>query len=268
MSIHSPAISIVMPAYNAAPYITATMQSVFAQTFTDWELLVINDCSTDSTADMIRAYQEKDPRIHLINLEKNKGAPAGPRNIGVNQARGQWIAFLDSDDIWHPQKLQRQIQLLRKTQALFCSTQMTNFNSSKLPVLEDATTDQFEHISFIKQLIKFRTPTSSVIADRALLLKYPFNEDMAYKAREDLDCWLHCHEEIQRSVKVTSPMMGYRIIDGQISGKKWVMFKRHFHVLRNYRLLSGRTFSAPEALLFTLTHFILAIYYRTFKKGL
>lgn len=257
-----------MPAYNAAAYLEATLDSVLKQTFEDWELLIVNDCSTDNTVAMVEEYMQRDSRIELINLSKNMGAPAGPRNIGIKQARGQWIAFLDSDDIWHPEKLSRQIAVLQKTDAKFCSTQMIDFRGDESPKLKDASDDQIEWISFTRQLIKFRTPTSSVIADKGLLLKHPFNEDMAYKAREDLDCWLHCHEELGKSVKIMSPMMGYRIIEGQISGKKWTMFKRHLHVLRNYRRLSGRFLSFPEALLFTLTHFALAFYYRSAKNGL
>ena len=268
MKNQQPTVSIIMPAFNAARYIKATLESVLKQTFEDWELLIVNDCSTDNTGELVEKYKIREPRIHLINLTENKGAPAGPRNIGVRKARGQWIAFLDSDDIWHPEKLKRQLDVLKKTKSKFCSTQMVDFRGDEIPELNDAAENQIEWISFTRQLIKFRTPTSSVVADKALLLKYPFNEDMTYKAREDLDCWLHCHEEIGKSVKITTPMMGYRIIDGQISGKKWVMFKRHLHVLRNYHRLSGRKLYFSEALLFTLTHFTLSFYYRFAKSVL
>lgn len=263
-----PLVSVIMPAYNAAEYIEATLDSLLAQTFDDWELLVVNDCSTDNTVALVNAYKEKDSRIHLVDLKKNMGAPAGPRNIGVKKALGNWIAFLDADDIWHSEKLTRQMDVLKKTGARFCSTQMTDFSSGEKPILKDAVPDQIEWVSYKKQLIKFRTPTSSVVADRELILKYPFNEDLRYKAREDLDCWLHCHEEIQKSVKIASPMMGYRIIDGQISGNKWSMFKRHLFVLRQYKKLSGKLMPFPEAFLFTVTHFVLAFYYRVAKSEL
>jgi teichuronic acid biosynthesis glycosyltransferase TuaG len=264
----SPTVSIIMPAYNAARYISATLESVLCQTYTDWELLVINDCSMDDTALVVTKYQEKDPRIKLISLPKNMGAPAGPRNIGIQAASGPWIAFLDADDIWHPDKLRVQMRVLERTGAKFCSTQMVDFRASETPLLCGATDTQYERVSYWRQLIRYRTPTSSVVAERALLLRFLFNEDPSYKAREDLDCWLHCHEALGYSVKVTAPMMGYRIIEGQISGKKWIMFKRHFHVLRNYRLLSGRRFSALEAFTFTFTHFCTAFYFRLLRKGL
>lgn len=264
----SPTLSIVMPAYNAAGYIQYTLDTVLSQTYTDWELLVVNDCSTDNTAAIVAQYQQDDSRVQLINLPHNMGAPAGPRNRGIQAARGRWIAFLDADDLWHPEKLRAQMALLERTGAGFCSTRMLDFRAGEVPALRNAGPDDVEWISYWKQLIKLRTPTSSVIASRDLLLRHPFNEDPAYKAREDLDCWLHCHETLGRSVKITAPMMGYRIVTGQISGNKWLMFKRHFHVLRNYRRASGLQFSAAQALFFTLSHFTLAIYYRRIKKGL
>lgn len=262
-----PIISVVIPAFNAEKYIAEAIESVLGQSYENFELLVVNDCSTDCTSTVVESFAFHDKRVTLIDLPANKGGPAGPRNIGVLQARGRWIAFLDADDIWHPCKLQRQLDLLEKTGARFCSTQMVDFVDANQLSLSDASLDQYEWVSFLSQLIKFRTPTSSVVVEKSLIERYPFNESMNYKAREDLDCWLHCHEEIGRSVKITRPMMGYRIIPGQISGQKWTMFKRHLHVLWRYRLMSGRALHAG-ALLFTISHFGLAIYYRLIKKGL
>jgi teichuronic acid biosynthesis glycosyltransferase TuaG len=262
-----PIISVVIPVYNAEKYIAAAIESVLGQSYEDFELLVVNDCSTDGTRTVVESFAFHDKRVCLINLPTNKGGPAGPRNIGVLRARGRWIAFLDADDIWHPCKLQRQFDLLEKTGARFCSTQMVDFVDTNQLSLSDASLDEYEWVSFLSQLIKFRTPTSSVVVEKSLIERYPFNESMSYKAREDLDCWLHCHEEIARSVKITRPMMGYRIIPGQISGRKWTMFKRHLYVLWRYRFTSGRSLHAG-ALLFTISHFGLAIYYRLIKKGL
>lgn len=264
----SPQVSIVMPAYNAARHLEDTLASVLWQTFTDWELLVVDDCSSDDTRVLVERHQRADARVRLITLTRNMGAPAGPRNLGVRAAKGRWIAFLDSDDLWHSDKLRVQLLALERTGARFCSTQMLNFHSGEIPRLQPGGPDQIEWISYWKQLIKYRTPTSSVVVDRELLLRFPFNEDLSYKAREDLDCWLYCHEVLGRSIKITAPMMGYRIIDGQISGKKWTMFKRHFHVLHHHRRLSGKPFNTLEALAFTTSHFFLAFYYRLIKKGL
>ena len=256
-----------MPAYNAGKYIADSIQSVLRQSFQNFELIVINDCSKDNTVDIVNEYTAYDNRIRLINLPINKGAPAGPRNIGIQQSLGQWIAFLDSDDIWHPNKLQRQIEVLEHTGARFCSTKMLDFVDQAKLKLNDAGPNDYDWITFSQQLIKLRTPTSSVIADRELMTRHLFNEDIAFKAREDLDCWLHCHEEIGRSVKITAPMMGYRIIPGQISGKKWTMVKRHLYVLSEYRFKSGRKLGLM-ALFYTFTHFALSIFHRKIRKQL
>ena len=264
---NTPSVSIIMPTYNAASYIAETIESVLAQSFTDFELVVINDCSKDNTVEIVQAFAKRDQRIRLIDLPVNKGAPAGPRNIGIKESRGKWIAFLDSDDIWHPAKLDRQIALLNKTGTSFCSTRMINFIDSSTLHLDDSNSDEYQWIGFYDQLIKARIPTSSVVVEKALIEKHLFNESMAFKAREDLDCWLHCHEEIGRSIKITAPMLGYRIIPGQISGQKWKMFHRHLHVLKQYRFKNGRQMRL-SAWFFTISHFVLSIYYRGYKKSL
>lgn len=260
-------VSVVMPAYNAQNYIAATLKSVMEQTFPDFELIVVDDCSTDATAETVQQACREDARIKLINLPKNRGAPAGPRNVGIQAAKGEWIAFIDADDIWHPRKLAYQMQALASSGATFCSTQMLDFEDEKKLDFTDPVDFQVERIGFLKQLVKFRTPTSSVVVKKDLVSLHPFNEDMRFKAREDLDCWLHCHEEIGESIKIKHPLVGYRIIPGQISGKKWQMIRRHCHVLRQYRFRSGRTLGAG-AYLFTFSHFSFALYYRLLKKGL
>jgi teichuronic acid biosynthesis glycosyltransferase TuaG len=260
-------VSVVMPAYNATRYIESSIRSVLEQTYADLELIVVDDCSTDGTADLVQRLFGADPRLQVIRLPVNRGAPAGPRNVGVRAARGAWVAFLDADDIWHPQKLACQMQALAQTGAKFCSTQMLDFEDDGSLQFERPGTLQLERIGFLKQLVKFRTPTSSVVVDRGLLGRYPFNEDLRFKAREDVDCWLHCHEELGESVKVRHPLLGYRIVAGQISGRKWQMVRRHYHVLRCYRFRSGRSLG-PGAVLFTLSHFCFALYQRALKKAL
>jgi len=264
----APTISIVIPAYNAQRYIAATLDSVLAQTFTDFDVLVVDDCSRDTTAEIVRGYTERDPRIRLLTLPQNRGAPAGPRNIGVQQSRGEWIAFLDADDIWHPQKLQCQLDVLQRTGAQFCSTRMVDFfDAQQLRLTAPPPTPPTERIGFLQQLIKMRTPTSSVLVRREVIVRHPFNESMKFKAREDMDCWLRCHEELRSSVKITHPLVGYRIIPGQISGSKLTMVKRHYHVLSQYRLRSGAALG-PGAALFTASHFLLSLYYRGIKHEL
>ena len=103
-------VSIIMPSYNTAKYIAASVKSVLAQTYTNWELLIVDDCSTDNTDEVIKPFLS-DKRIKYFKNEKNSGA-ALTRNYALRQAKGQWIAFLDSDDLWHPQKLEKQLKFM------------------------------------------------------------------------------------------------------------------------------------------------------------
>ena len=104
-------VSIIMPTYNCGAFIGETIASVQAQTHSHWELLVVDDCSTDDTAEVVAALAENDPRIHYVRLETNSGA-AVARNRAMELAQGRYMAFLDSDDLWHPDKLRRQIDFM------------------------------------------------------------------------------------------------------------------------------------------------------------
>ena len=103
-----PLVSIITPSWNVAPLIGETIASVQAQTFRDWELLIADDCSTDQTAAVVESHAASDPRIKLIRQPRN-GGPALARQAAIEQAQGRFIAFLDSDDLWLPAKLERQI---------------------------------------------------------------------------------------------------------------------------------------------------------------
>jgi len=104
-------VSVIMPMHNAERYIREAVESVLAQTYEKWELLIIDDASTDSSVDIANEYVSADPRIHLLHNPEPIQMPSAPRNVGVHAARGRYIAFLDSDDVWFPQKLEQQLPL-------------------------------------------------------------------------------------------------------------------------------------------------------------
>jgi len=108
-----PLVSIITPLYNAAPFIAQTIASIQAQTYQNWEQIIVDDCSTDNSVDIVRALAALDDRIKLITLSRNSGA-AHTRNIATEAAQGKFIAFLDSDDLWHAEKLQKQIAFMQK----------------------------------------------------------------------------------------------------------------------------------------------------------
>lgn len=114
-------VSIITPAYNSEKFIAETIVSVQNQTYENWELIVVDDCSSDKTAEIVLSFLEKDPRIKYIRNEYNRGS-AYSRNVALQNANGKWIAFLDSDDVWFPEKLERQIEFMLKNNYKFSYT--------------------------------------------------------------------------------------------------------------------------------------------------
>lgn len=120
-------VSIIMPSYNTASLIAESIQSVLAQTYKNWELLIVDDCSTDNTDDAVQPYLV-DERIRYIRNEKNSGA-AVSRNRALREAKGKWIAFLDSDDLWKAEKLEKQINFMEKNGYHFSYTNYSEIDS-------------------------------------------------------------------------------------------------------------------------------------------
>lgn len=112
-------VSIIMPSYNTEKYIANSIRSVVAQTYTNWELLIVDDCSTDNTDEIVAEFRDK--RIKYLKNEKNSGA-AISRNRALREARGKWIAFLDSDDLWLPEKLEKQLRFMEEHDYAFSFT--------------------------------------------------------------------------------------------------------------------------------------------------
>lgn len=104
-------VSIIMPVYNSEKFIDEAIQSVLSQTYKNWELIIVDDCSKDNSLQIIQGYVKKDSRIHLYQTDKPSGSPTHPRNVAIEHAQGRYIAFLDSDDAWFPSKLSEQIPL-------------------------------------------------------------------------------------------------------------------------------------------------------------
>jgi teichuronic acid biosynthesis glycosyltransferase TuaG len=113
-----PVVSVITPAHNAARFLHETIRSVQAQTFTEWEMIVVDDLSSDETPAIVRQFAAGDARVRLLQMT-SKGGAAGARNAGMDAARGRNIAFLDSDDLWLPEKLRVQVEFMRSTGAVF-----------------------------------------------------------------------------------------------------------------------------------------------------
>ncbi|MCQ2554131.1 MAG: glycosyltransferase family 2 protein [Clostridia bacterium] len=124
-------VSIIMPSWNTEKFIGETIDSVMAQTYRNWELIIVDDCSTDNTDRIVESYG--DPRIRYFHNEKNSGA-ALTRNRALREAEGEWIAFLDSDDLWAPEKLEHQIRFMNENGYSFSYTEYEKIDESSNPV--------------------------------------------------------------------------------------------------------------------------------------
>ena len=113
-----PLVSIIMPCYNAERYIAQSIESVLAQTYQNWELLITDDCSTDKSVEIISKYSKNDDRISVIVPDEHQGI-ARTRNMSISRARGRFVAFLDSDDIWYPEKLEKQVNYMLENDLAF-----------------------------------------------------------------------------------------------------------------------------------------------------
>lgn len=126
-------VSIIMPSYNCGKYVEETIRSVQAQTYTNWELIFIDDCSTDDTIRQVSKLREKDSRIKLFQNKFNSGA-AVSRNNALREAKGRWIAFLDSDDLWKPEKLEKQIRFMEENGYHFSCTERVVIDENSEPL--------------------------------------------------------------------------------------------------------------------------------------
>jgi len=124
-------VSIIMPNFNGAAYVCETIESVLAQTYTNWELLFVDDCSTDASLSLIAQYE--DSRIRILKNSKNSGAAAS-RNYALREAKGKWIAFLDADDLWMPDKLEKQIKFMTDNGYHFSCTSYEHIDEKSAPM--------------------------------------------------------------------------------------------------------------------------------------
>lgn len=210
-------VSIITPAYNSALYLAETIESVIAQKYYDWEMLIVDDCSSDYTRDIITDYHQRDPRIKLLETKQNSGT-AKARNIGIDAASGDYIAFLDSDDLWDKDKLAIQLEKMKTEQVLFSFTSYFVMSQSGRPL---ATVRAPKEVTYADLLKGCNIGCSTVIYNVKELGKQYFLLPSP-KAREDYILWLRLSKVLQQGklVGITQPLTTYRKHIGGISSKK------------------------------------------------
>ncbi|EAQ28466.1 probable glycosyl transferase [Erythrobacter sp. NAP1] len=207
-------VSIITPAYKAERVIGAAIGSVQSQTHENWEMLIAEDCGPDNTRQCVRAFASMDRRVKLIEPDRN-GGPAAARNHALAHAKGRWIAFLDSDDMWLPLKLERQLEFHRSQPDAVLS--YTGFRR----VSDDASrTGSYisvpGRLTYRGLLGNTAIATSSVLVDRALSGQFA----MRHTYYDDFACWLSLLKKGGMAVGLDEDLMRYRVMDASVSRDK------------------------------------------------
>lgn len=215
-------VSIIMPSYNTAQYIRQSIQSVLAQTYLNWELIIVDDCSSDNTENVVSVFLN-DNRIKFLKNERNSGA-AVSRNRALREARGKWIAFLDSDDLWEPEKLEKQIAFMEENNYKFTYTDYRiRLNGELLPYVYTGPKKITAHK--LKNYCYFSTIT--VMYDREYVGLVQIAD---IKKNNDYALWL---KVIEKTLCYRFPMClsVYVKHDNSISSGSKIKLIRHHYIL-------------------------------------
>ncbi len=210
-----PLVSVIMPAYNAEKYVEASIRSVLAQTCSDFELLVVDDCSKDGTAKIIESLAAEDSRIVFLRNPRNSGV-AATRNYAVSQAKGAWVAFLDSDDLWREDKLAKQLALLSAHPDCVLSYTASSFidqdGKPYFYVMEVPPS-----VTYRELLRRNLLSCSSVMVKTDVIRRYPMGHDGMH---EDYSTWLQILRETPCARGVNEPLLTYRLSPNSKSGSR------------------------------------------------
>jgi len=209
-------VSVIMPAYNTQSTISDSINSVLTQTYTNWELIIVNDRSTDDTASIAKNFAAADHRIHLHTNEQNIGC-AATRNVAMSKARGEWLAFLDSDDLWLPDKLEKQLQFANETSASITYTATSYIN--KYGEISNYILPAEREFSYKSLLRRNIMSCSSVMVRTDEMMPFPHNNkgDM----HEDYATWLQILRKVGHAYGLNEPLLQYRLTESSKSGRRF-----------------------------------------------
>ena len=227
-------VSIVMPNYNGAPYLEEAVASVCKQSHENWELLIIDDGSTDNSLEIAQKLEKLDPRIHSLQTsEKFKPLTKGPgcaRNTGIAAAKGQYMAFLDADDLWYSEKLERQIKAIKNNGWAFVCSPYDIIQKDGSFVKTYSIKRQRRNYNGLARLCDIGCLTA--LYDRNKV-GTPYIPNTPFPARTDLHLWLQVLKEVPYAYTVgTEPLGAYRLVEGSVSANKLKMAKRTWETLR------------------------------------
>lgn len=223
---NSDLVSIITPAYNCEKYISEAIESVLSQTYLNWEMIIVNDMSSDNTGSIVNDYIKKDNRIKLINLEQNSGA-AIARNTALDKAKGKFIAFLDSDDRWKKDKLEKQIKFMKENNY--------GFSFSKYEYIIDENNkrqkifDVPERLNYTQALKNTVIGCLTVVIDKSIV--GDFRMPLVRRGQDNLT-WLMILKNGNIAYGLNENLAEYRVVNGSLSNNKIIALKRQW---KNYR---------------------------------
>lgn len=229
MDNNKPFISVIIPCYNASLFLNQAIESVLNQTYKNFEVIIVNDGSTDNTEEIIKAY--RDNRVIYLKQETNKG-PSAARNTGLKYAKGEYIAFLDADDIWMLNKLEKQVDYVLKNKVDIVTTNgyilESKTNKSKIAYSKNPI---HHKKSIFKVLIKhnFIFPSTVLIKKETLQKAGFFDENL--QSSEDYYLWLNIAFQGGTFAFIDEPLFFYRKHPRQLSKKLYTMYKTRLTVL-------------------------------------
>ncbi|WPR72273.1 glycosyltransferase family 2 protein [Flavobacterium sp. NG2] len=221
-------VSIIIPTFNSEKFITEAIESVQNQTFTNWEIILVDDASTDSTVEIINKIINTDSRIHLHQLEANSGTGVA-RNKALSYAKGRYIAFLDADDLWLPEKLQKQLDFLVQKRIPFtfssydCIDEEGNSLLKRVNPPQNMTYRQLFFCNYVGNL--------TGIYDTQFFGKIPIS---SIRKRQDWMHWLTILKKIKKAQALPESLAYYRVRQNSISASKFDLVKHNFAVYKQY----------------------------------
>lgn len=221
-------VSIITPCFNSEKYVSQAIQSVLNQTFQNWELLLVDDCSSDTTYTIITDFASQDARIKAFKLDTNSGAGFA-RNFAIQKASGNYIAFLDADDLWKPEKLEKQLT--------FMQTQNIPFTFSFYESIDEAGNLRNETITTPSKIKYKQLYFCNWIGNLTGIYSVDFFGKIpisAIKKRQDWMLWLQIVKQMECAIPVPEPLAYYRVRQDSISASKWKLIKYNFKVYKDF----------------------------------
>jgi len=224
-------VSIVTPSYNSEKFIEECVNSVLSQSYENWELLIVDDCSKDNSKDIIARFSSKDRRIKSIFLEKNIGA-AEARNVAIRKAKGKYIAFLDSDDMWLPQKLEKQIDFMKVNNYAFSFSAYERIEEGGKVLNEIATIPVVNYDTYLKNTI---IGCLTVIIDKEKVGEFKMPN---IRSSHDMALWLLIMKRGFSAYGCNEVLSKYRVVSSSNTANKVKAAKDVWKVYRQVEKLS------------------------------